>query len=136
MKKILLTTILLLVFSSAFSQVIKCKAYSIAFKEKNEYTGNWSEWSNWEDVDILIVIDANNDRIKIFSKEDQIYDIIQYKGEHTDSDGDDTIEWLCVNEDGLKCGVRLVKLNSKGGTSQIYVDFADFMFVYNIYKLD
>lgn len=136
MKKIFLTTIFFMVFFSAFSQVIKCKAKSVAFKEKDEYTGNWSEWSNWQDTNMLIVIDFSIDRIKIFSNEDQIYDIIQEKGTRTDSDGDETLEWLCVNEDGLKCGVRLVKLNSQGGTSHMYVDFANFMVVYNIYRLD
>lgn len=134
--KIFIASIFLLITSTAFSQVTKCKAYSFAHKEKNEYSGGWSEWSSWEDVDILIVIDTDNNRIKIFSKVDQIYDIIENKGKSTDSDGDDTLEWICVNEDGLKCGVRLVKLNSKGGTSQIYIDFSDFIFVYNIYRLD
>ena len=136
MKRILVLSVFLLVISTAFSQVIKCRAYSFAHKEKNEYSSRWTEWSSWEEVDILIAIDLDNDRIKIFSKVDQIYDIIQYRGESTDSDGDNTIEWLCVNEDGLKCALRLVKRYSEGGKSQLYIDFADFMFVYGIYKLD
>jgi hypothetical protein len=129
MIKVLLASTFMMIISPSFSQVTKCKAYSFAHKEKNEYSGRWSEWSSWEDTEILIAIDSENDRIKIFSKVDQIYDIIEYKGTRTDADGDDIIEWICVNEDGLKCGVRLVKLNSKGGKSQIYIDFADFMFV-------
>jgi hypothetical protein len=136
MKRTILTILLSTIFFSAFSQVIKCKADAIAIKTKNEYTDRWSDWSKWEEVDILITIDPTNDRIKVFSKKDQVYDIIQSYGETYDNDGDKTIKWQCVNEDGLKCIVRLVKLYSVDGKSQLYIDFADMMWVYNIYKLD
>ena len=135
--KIILVLVGMFAFgANSFGQVIKCKATSIAFKEYNEYSERWSDWSDWEDVNILITFDVDNDRIKIFSKEDQIYDIINDLGESTDSDGDVTYKWLCVNENGLKCHVRLIKLNSKGGKNQIYVSFNDISWVYNIYMLD
>lgn len=136
MKRLFLLIILTTMLTSAYSQVIKCKADAISIKTKNEYTDMWSDWSKWETVDILITIDPNNDRIKVFSKKDQVYDIIKSYGESYDNDGDKTIKWQCVNEDGLKCTVRLVKLISQGGKSQLYIDFADMMWVYNIYKLD
>ena len=100
MKRTILTILLSTIFFSAFSQVIKCKADAIAIKTKNEYTDRWSDWSKWEEVDILITIDPTNDRIKVFSKKDQVYDIIQSYGETYDNDGDKTIKWQCVNEDG------------------------------------
>ena len=128
--------ILVLISTVSFSQVIKLKAFEIAFKYKNDKTQRWDQWSDWEDVDILVTIDSDPQRIKIFSEKEQIYDIIKYKGETTDSDGDITSEWICVNEDGRKCGVRIVKLNSHNNIQQLYVDFADFIFVYNIYALD
>jgi hypothetical protein len=128
--------IFLLITNISLSQIVKFKATSLAFKDKNEITQEWSDWSDWEEVDVLMLFDIEKDRIKIFSKEEQVYDIIQNKGSSTDSDGDETLEWLCVNEDGLKCGVRLVNLISQDGNRQIYIDFSDFIFVYNIYLLD
>ncbi len=123
-------------YSSCFSQVLKMKAFEIAFKYQDEYSQQWKPWSDWEDVDILITIDSDPQRIKVFSKKEQIYDVIQYKGETTNSDGDITSEWLCVNEDGRKCGIRIVIPYKQSTIQQLYVDFSDFMFVYNIYKLD
>lgn len=136
MKKIILVVFFITIANISYSQVIKCKADAIAIKTKNEYSEKWSEWSKWEEVDILITIDPDKDRVKVFSKVEQVYDIIKSYGESYDEDGDKTIKWQCVNDDGLKCTVRLVKLYSKEGKSQLYIDFSDMMWVYNIYKLD
>ena len=137
LKKIILLTLFFVGFTSLSSaQVLKVKADAISIRTKNEYTGRWSDWSKWEEVNILITIDPDKDRIKIFSKKVQVYDIIQDLGEDYDKDGDKTWKWLCVNEDGLRCHVRLVKLYSRGGKSQLYVDFNDMMWVYNIYSID
>ncbi len=134
--KIILVLVGMFAFgANSFGQVLKCKTTSIAIKTYNEYSERWSDWSDWEDVNILITLDVDNDRIKIFSKENQIYDIIKDIRKSTDSDGDETYEWLCVNEDGIKCGVRLIQ-NSLGEERQIYVEFSNMMWGYNIYVLD
>ena len=54
----------------------------------------------------------------------------------TDVDDDETLKFQCVNEDGLKCFVRFVILKSQNGRKQLYVDFADMSWMYNIYKMD
>jgi hypothetical protein len=136
-KQIILFTLFFIGFTSLSSaQVIKVKADAISIKTKDEYTGRWSDWSKWEEVNILITIDSDKDRIKIFSKIEQVYDIIQDFGESYDKDGDKTWKLLCVNEDGLRCYVRLVKLYSQNGEGQLYVDFNDMMWVYNIHSID
>jgi hypothetical protein len=128
--------ILLLIFtSSAFGQVYKMRSTSLSSKYKiNNY--RWSDWSEAEEASILMTIDMNKDRIIIYSKETQIYDIAEYEGKTTDDDGDDFISYYCVNEEGITCRVRLAKLNSQNGRNQIYIDFSDFRFVYNVYYLD
>lgn len=135
-KHLLLTLFFACIISFSFGQVTKCKATGCSYKTKNEYTKKWSDWSDLQEVDILITIDFKNDRIKVFSKKDQVYDIIKYYEKETDDENDETFKYLCVNEDGLKCYVRLVKLNSRGGRRQLYVDFSDMMLLYNIYVLD
>jgi len=100
LKQIILFTLFFIGFTSLSStQVIKVKAGAISIKTKNEYTGIWSDWSKWEKVNILITIDSDKGRIKIFSKKEQVYDIIQDLGESYDKDGDKTWKWLCVNEE-------------------------------------
>ena len=138
--RIMRKTLLLLTFitlnSICYSQVVKFKISSVSFKNYDEKIGQWEDWTEIEEVDILGTIDVDNDRIRIFSKSEQNYDVIENKGKRTDNDGDDIIEWICVNEDGMKCGVRLVTLNSRNGRKQLYVDFNNFYILYNIYFLD
>jgi len=118
------------------AQVTKFKSTEFATCIKNDYTGKWGAWSSFKETEVLITIDLSKERIKVFSKVEQVYDIIRYYDKTIDRDGDETLKFQCVNEDGLKCYVRFVILNSKGGQRQLYVDFSDMMWVYNIYHLD
>lgn len=135
-KLVCLTVIAFLAFSTvSFGQVYKLKSTSVAFKHKiNDY--RWSDWSEWEETTVLVTIDLNKDRITIYSKETQIYDVAENEGEKYDSDGDKTLSLYCVDKDGLTCRIRLVKLNSQGGRNQLYVDYNDMKWVYNVYSLD
>jgi hypothetical protein len=134
--KPILTAFLVMISVFCFSQVTKFKTTSISLKTKNESTRKWTKWSEPDKVEILISIDLTNERIKIFSKVDQVYDIIKYYDKETDTDGDETLSFQCVDQDGLKCIVRFVVLNSQSGRRQLYVDYSDMMWMYNIYKLD
>ena len=123
------------VMSVAQAQVYKLRTTSVAFKSKvNNY--KWSNWSSWEDTSVLVVMDVEKDRITVYSKETQIYDIAENEGNEEDEDGDETWSYYCVNEDGLNCRVRFVKLNSQDGRLQLYIDFDDMSWVYNLYSLD
>lgn len=135
-RKIPLLLGFLILFSTvSFGQVIKLKTTSISIKTKINET-QWGEWSAWEDVSILIVLDLDKERFTIYSKETQIYDVAENEGNITDKDGDDIWSFFCVNEDGLTCRVKLIKLNSQDGSLQLYVDFSDMRWVYNVYSLD
>lgn len=127
---------ILLTFSAtSFGQVYKLKSTSFSSKYKiNDY--RWSDWSEATESSVLITIDVNKDRITMYSKTTQIYDIAEYEGKTTDEDGDDFISFFCINEDGLSCRVRLAKLNSQNGRNQVYVDFSDMKWMYNVYTLD
>lgn len=117
------------------AQVYKLKATNFTSKVNVEGRG-WGEWADWKDSDVLITMDMDKDRITIYSKEVQKYDIAEYEGKETDDDGDDIWSFFCINEDGVKCRVRLAKLKSQNGRNQVYVDFSDLMIVYNVYTLD
>ena len=89
-----------------------------------------------EETSVLITIDLNKERITIYSKETQVYDVAENEGETYDNDGDITLSLFCVDKDGLTCRIRLVKLISQDGRNQLYVDYNDMKWVYNVYPLN
>jgi hypothetical protein len=131
--------VIIFVFSINISlcQVIKFKTTSASSCYLIEKT---RKWGNWEDAtngkDILISFDITNERIKIYSKVEQIFDIIKYYDKTTDSDNDDVIGFQCIDKDGSKCKIRLVTLKSQENRKQLYVGYSDITFLYNIYNLD
>lgn len=124
----------LLITTISYGQVLKFKATSVSFKFKTE--SRWGEWLEPKESSVLIVMNTDDDRFTIYSKEKQTYDIVEYEGEKTDSDGDNVWSFYCVNEDGNTCRVKLMKLNSQDERLQLYVSFNDVLLVYNIYSLD
>lgn len=115
------------------AQIKKYTAYSISTREDNG--SSWNDWSKPEDVDILISINTGDDKIKIYSKVTQIYDIISYKAKETDSDGDNTYPMYCEDADGQNCHVEFVVLNSQDSRLQLYVRYSNVEWVYNMEPL-
>jgi hypothetical protein len=137
LKTQLLTILFILTFSFSHSQVTKFKTTSGSTKIFNENTQRWKDWEKLTNgADILITLDITNERIKIFSKTEQVFDIIKYFDKKTDDDGDDIISFQCVDQDGLKCKIRFVILNSQEGRKQVYIDYSDMIILYNIYTLN
>jgi hypothetical protein len=135
-RSIALATVMFLTFSSnVFGQVYKLKSTSLSSKYKiNEY--KWSEWTEATDVSVLITFDSTNDRITIYSKVTQVYDIAEYEGMTTDDDGDDIYSYYCIDKDGVRCRVKWLKLNSRNDRMQMYVYYNDMCWLYNVYLLD
>jgi len=135
-RSIALATVMFLTFSSnVFGQVYKLKSTALSSKYKiNEY--KWSEWTEATDVSVLITFDSTNDRITIYSKVTQVYDIAEYEGMTTDDDGDDIYSYYCIDKDGVRCRVKWLKLNSRNDRMQMYVYYNDMCWLYNVYLLD
>lgn len=134
MKKFLVFTLLLFasVFAShAYAEVLKLKAYSFSARSTDRY-GNWSDWADWSDCNILVVI-GEDSRVKIYSKETQEYDVISSEEEVSDHQGGTVTEYHCIDKDGLRCSLRLRV--EKDANIQLYVDYDNLSFVYNVYPL-
>ncbi|MCQ2324615.1 MAG: hypothetical protein MJZ58_00290 [Paludibacteraceae bacterium] len=114
--------------ASVFSEVNKFQAYEVSYKSQNEW-GGWSDWSPWKSCNILVVMNIDNDRVNIYSQTTQEYDIIEYGNQENDNDGGITTALKCVDADGLRCDMRLRQYDD---VWQLYVDYSDFIFVYNI----
>jgi hypothetical protein len=134
MKAFLSILILLFCFQSTNAQVYKLKTTGFAMKyEIDEYT--WSDWSDWAECSVLCTIDVQKDRITIYSKETQVYDVIEKEEEVLDDEGDWTLPFVCIDNDGGRCRIRLMK-RAEDEQLQLYVDYNDMKWVYDVYSLD
>lgn len=129
MNKSVLLLMALCVSVMVSAEVFKFQATSISSKYFNEY-GYWSEWSEWENCNILVVINSSAERINIYSSVPQEYDIYDSHDVSYDNDGGQTATFNCIDADGLRCDIRL--RSQSDGQIQLYVDYNNFMFVYNI----
>lgn len=93
--------------------------------------GRWTDWSDWASVNIKIKFDIDNDIIIIYSNETQIYKILESVDPPYDPGGV-SIKFRVIDQDYDKGSLRLRVQNN--GTSQIYIDFADVSWVYNVVK--
>jgi len=105
------------------------KATSYAYKYINDY-GNWTAWTDWIPCNVSIKIEIDDDIIVVYSKMKQIYIVTDYKGKYTDSGGGTYISYSVVDQDDDIGTIRL--RIERNGNSQLYVDFANVMWVYNV----
>lgn len=99
------------------------KAYQVAFREKPN--GKWTEWIT---CNIRIEV-TKDDFIIIYSKTSQVYKGLNKIRTYFDNDGEYTIEFSAVDNDLKKCTIKIRKSHS---VMQLYVEYSDFMWVYNI----
>jgi hypothetical protein len=131
MKKFLIVLLLAMgIATTAEAQVMKYRATDVAFRYEIS-SGNWSNWSDWEKSSVLVVLNLNNATVQIYSQETQEFDIVGSVSDWTsDSKGGQQFEVSCVDKDGKRCHMRFRKQGD--GQLQLYVDYSDFMYVYNI----
>ena len=130
MKRTLLLLPLLAICITMRAEVMKFTAYEFSYKTHNDYYNTWTDWSRWEACNILVVINLSTDRINIYSSTTQEFDVIDSKDVYTDYDGDDVMEMDCIDADGVRCTIRVVI--RQNGTIQLYCDYSNIMYVYNI----
>lgn len=133
MKKLLL--ILSAIFAlcgSLNAETNMYKTTGFAYKYIDEY-GRWTDWSKWQTSDMVVTIDLSNDVVKIFSPQPQTYAITEHVRNYTDESGGKQSEYKFIDQDGDVGTMRLRM--EKNGNSQIYIQFADVIWVYNVKKI-
>ncbi|MBS1776839.1 MAG: hypothetical protein JSS64_11225 [Bacteroidetes bacterium] len=135
MKYVILSFLFLFLgISSTSAQIIKLKANEVAVKTKDNNSGRWSNWSDPQTIDVLILVDGNQNRVKIFSKVEQAYDIIKTYNTVTEYNGKTTHKYECIDKAGTRCNLSIVK--HPNGISTLEIEFSDANILYNIYKMD
>ena len=122
MKRLMLTMLFSLISLTIFAQTEWFTATEFAIKVDNE-------WSDWIDCDISVKIDIGNDKVTIYSNEVQIYRIIDKVDPPRDKNGTQ-VAFSMIDQDGDRGMFRIRK--QYDGAIQIYVDFSDISWVYNI----
>lgn len=129
-----LIIVLLIIPISVFSQnniVFNATSYAIAQVNDGYYI-----WSDWRKCSVRILFDLNNEKITIYSQSKQIYYIYEEynNGEpYADNKGGRQIKFYVIDQDGDKGELRL-RIESNGN-SQLYIDFKDCAWCYNINKV-
>lgn len=133
MKKLLLS--LFCLFSLTLSAQIQ-KYRTTQFAIASVTNGRYS-WSDWESSNLYLYINLDTDQITIYSTSIQIYQIYSaYNNGNTysDSEGGKTIKFNVIDQDLDKGTVRL--RIDREGNSQVYIDFADVAWVYNVIRIN
>lgn len=129
MKKFVLGIIIALFTAiPSFAQTINFKATSVAIKE----TGY--QWTDWQKCNILITFNLKTDKVVIYSRSIQVYKVLTQGESFIDESGGEQVKYRVIDQDDDLGSMRLrVETN---GNSQIYIDFADVSWVYNVIRID
>ena len=103
------------------------KAYQ--YTQKMSYESDFDDWTT---VNIPITFNLTTDQIIIYSKRVQTYYIYKYDT-YISNEGLNAVRFYFVDQDLDKGTCRLVI--RKDGTSQIYIDFSNITWVYNVIRI-
>ena len=135
MKKFLIVLFLTLLFGATVNKISAQTVYyrttQFAIKYKTNY--GWTNWTNWEKSSMKLKFDLDDDLIIIYSSKIQIYKILSDEGSYVDDSGGKQQKYFVIDQDDDYGYVRLRV--EKNGNSQIYIDFNDVMWVYNVVRI-
>ena len=133
MKKFLVILMMTVIGFTASANSLWFRAYSYAIKYKTDYNRNNSKgWSNFQKCNVDIEFKMDDDFIVIYSNKTQIYAIYEDAGTYTDAEGGKQQGYYVLDQDYDKGMIRL--RIARDGTSQLYVDFNDVGWVYNVVR--
>lgn len=132
-KKILFVSFLLFSFQVADAQIKKYNATSYSYKTYNYTYKVWSGWSEWIKCNVKVYVNFDTDVITIYSSKTQVYRVISSSDAYIDESNGVQVKFFVIDQDGDKGTLRIRVQDD--GSYQLYVDFADIMWVYNITPL-
>ena len=130
MKKLIL--LLLFMMSSILVEAQIYYFRTTEFASKYKTGSSWTSWSNWQGSDMLMTMNFNTDVVTIYSPQTQVYRIIKYIRNYTDNSGGQQMEFSFIDQDNDRGHMRL--RIERNGNSQVYIDFANLVFVYNVIR--
>lgn len=132
MKRYILAIIMMLTmsFTTVSAQNImwfKTTAYAQAIIINGKYY-----WGDWQGSSMDVCISLVSDKIIIYSPTTQIYKVIASYNAYIDSSGGRQVKFKVIDQDN---DVGYIRLRiERNGNSQIYVDFSNVAWVYNVVR--
>lgn len=117
--------------TKSYAQTYYYRTTEFAIKETNAY-GTWKNWSAWEPSNLTLTIDLDRDIVRIYSRDTQVYRITKYVRNYVDDSGGNQLEFRFIDQDGDRGSMRLRQ--ERNGNSQIYIEFSNVMWVYNVIR--
>ena len=108
------------------------KTTAFASQTYNYYTQSWNDWTSWEKSSMNLNFDLSSDVMGIYSPQIQGYTVFNVGNAYTDTSGGHQVKFNARNGNGDRVDIRL--RIEKNGNSQIYVDYADMRWVYNVVR--
>lgn len=130
MKTFIALFILIIGFQNSFSQDYKFKTTSVSVTERNQ-KGNWEKWSKAQNVNLLVTLDTKKNRLVVYSEILQLFEILEYADE-VSTTTDDTVSFVCKNNDGEDCNISIITRKNQGNRKQLYITYDDRILNYNI----
>lgn len=121
-------------FQKSYAQPIRFKTSSVSFTDKKS-DGSWNEWSDFVEANVLITLDAKKDLILINSAEVQSFKINAY-GEIEDTEELNIVPFECTDNKFSKCKILIITKKKENSRMQIYINYNEVKFVYNIYNVN
>lgn len=119
-------------FQKSTAQPIRFKTSSVSFTDKKT-DGTWNEWSDFVEAKVVVTLDAKKDLITINSADVQSFRIKSY-GEIEDNDEVNIVPFECIDNKFSKCKIFIITKKKENNRMQIYINYNEVKFVYNIYN--
>lgn len=117
----------------SYSQTYKFRTSGFSVLEKNE-NGKWGKWSDLSLVNIMVSLDTDKNRLVVYSRNIQLYEILTYQPE-SESENDLVYSFTCKDNDGIDCTVSIITRKKQENRKQLYITYSDHVIVYNIFTM-
>ena len=130
LKTLVISLFLVLGLQQSYGQVYKFQTTGFSVLEKNE-KGSWGKWSDLQNVNLMVTLDTNKNRIVVYSQEIQIYDILDYQ-EKQENDTDQVYSFNCKDIEGESFTISIITRKNQNNRKQLYINQKNVIIVYNI----
>ena len=130
LKMLFLFFLLSIGIENTYGQVYKFEATGFSVLEKDT-KGAWGKWSDLQPVNIVIILDTDKNRIVVYSKEIQLYEIQNYE-EKQESESDEIYPFVCKDIDGEEFTISIITRKNQSNRKQLYINQKNVIIVYNI----
>jgi hypothetical protein len=133
MKKIKIIVFLILLVlgtQKVDAQVYRFEATGFSVMEKTP-KGSWGKWSEFQPLNIMITLDTSKNRIVVYSKEVQLYEIQNYE-QKQENEEDLIYPFSCTDIDGQPFKISFITRKKQGNRKQLYINQNEVILVYNI----